>query len=243
MKDSVPATVAASIFGVTKLQFLQLRGAKYFNYMVHPKKNYRTEWQFSKEELLESLAQHVTANVSDINDPIPVRVVFKSYGRFIADPLLTILGALRRGELKAACTDEQSKGIRSLVLDRKAFLDWYQEYRSKCPLMTVEEVAIKLGINGEFAYQLAKSGLMAHQTFGKTPTKWIGEEDITGFNERYILLSKFAKAHGLNSKLVIDQLSDQGIYPVDEGASEKLRQKVYNRAQMPTASSLTAVLG
>lgn len=242
IRDSITSKNAAAILGVTKLQFSNLRKAGCFKHMVAPRKRHNAEWQFSRDEILTFLEQYIGPEVNEIADAISVAHVFKYYGAHIEDPLITLLGALRSGELKIICTKDKKLGIRGLLLSRKEFIAWYERYKCNTPLMTVVQVAKLLEINQEFTYQLINFNLLEHQTFGELTTKWISEENIKNFNEKFILLSKFKRDNGLRSNKIIAYLKEQNIFPVDHGSAPQLRQKVYIRAQMPIGASLPPAL-
>jgi hypothetical protein len=242
IKDSITSKNAAAILGLTKLQFSNRRKTGWFKHMVPPRKGQNSEWQFSRDEILSFLEQYVDPAIDEIADAISLAYVIKHYGAHIEDPLITLLSALRNGDLKIICTKDKKLGIRGLLLSRKEFIAWYERYKWNAPLMTVVQVAKILEINQEFAYQLITFNLLKHQTFGELATKWVSEENLKAFNKKFILLSKFKKDNGLTSNKIITYLNEQLIFPVDHGSAVQLRQKVYIRAQMPIGSSLPLTL-
>lgn len=243
LKDTITALEAAVILGVTKAQFRQLRENGCFKYAIPLKEGYCTHWQFSRQEILRFLDEFITRSRVLDDEYLSMPDVLKHFGGQLDKPLVTVLDAIRNGELPAGRVKfGKGTGIRSLVIKRGDFLSWYEKSKLKSDRISVPMAAKRLGINQEFAYQLVKQKLLRSSLDDGRTKRWISEGNLEEFQARYVLLSKLSKAMGIGSRALMDYLASREIRPVDYYQEEKLRQKVYDRLELFNISMTGGVI-
>ncbi len=149
------------------------------------------------------------------------------FGGQIDDPLITILQAVKDQELTVAARLESGSGLSSMLFSQFEFLAWYEKKKFKSNVISIPVAAKIMKIQQEFAYQLVEAGLLEISSPPKGATRWLTQTNIEQFQQKYILLSKLAKETMLSSKTLMSYFASFGIYPIDQGWVNPLRQKVY----------------
>lgn len=242
IKDCITAKDAALILGLTKLQFSQLRESGCFKNMIPPRKGHCAEWRFSKDEVLEYLGCFTDELGPWSSSVFTLAQVFKYYGGKIDNAVVSVLGAMERGELICRGIEEPSKGIRALLLDRNDFLGWYTRHKQHHDRNTIVQAAKILGVNQELTYQLVNHNFLDYEIVDNDLTRWISANHIKAFKVKYIFLSKLSKALGIKSRALMAYLKGCAIFPVDENQTWKLRQKLYLRSALEPLAILAEAL-
>lgn len=239
IKDPICAREAALILGLTKTQFSRLREKGCFDVMVPPGKDERGTWQFSRDEIYRYRDLFLEGLPEASGDYWSLTQLMQFYGGQIEDPLITILNAVERKELKISAKLNMSLGLSSMLFDRDDFLKWYEYYKAKKNLLSIPSTAKLLGVQQQFAYQLIENGLIETSLDSDGHSRWVSQEAISDFHNRYILLSKLAKKVQLSSRCLLSYLASREIYSVDREWEEPLRQKVYEREELANVQLLS----
>ncbi|MBO6557560.1 MAG: TniQ family protein [Pseudomonadales bacterium] len=226
--DIIDAKEGACLLGLTKKQFRMLAQNEYFSHAISPYENGHASWQFSRSELRRfgrMFADEVTHIDNDWWE-LP-RVI-----RFIApreeNPLLKIIEALGLGEIRGVRLSGDI-GFAGVRFNPEIIEGWYRSWRTN-GRMSIVDVAKRLGINQEFAYQLLNLGYIQHSMEGKL--RWISEDDLELFENQYVILSKLAKQTGTSSAALAKHIRQRGVSSCGGSKSHHLRQKLYQRDRL-----------
>lgn len=234
IKDFITAREAAVILGLTKVQFSILKNKNLFEVAIPPTKGVSAVWKFSRDEIC-SYKDKVLEGLSKLNDDTwTFTQILQFHSRSIDDPLVTILGAIEKREIKPLGRSNSKAGFSSMIFSRVEFLAWLETYRSRSSgdKMTVSVAAKLLGINQEFAYQLINHGYLDFVLTNGSSTKWITQNNIDVFSDRYILLSRLAKKSSLSSRVIKSYLETREVYSLDYEEKFQLRQKLYEKKDL-----------
>lgn len=225
LDDSLTAKDAAEYLGVTKKQFGQIQKQGYFAHKSAPGSATGGVWTFSKQEISEFLKELVHSG-SEPQEIVAMNQALKRFRAGVKEPLVIIVEAIREGVLIAygRCSDPT---IRELVFENQQFEDWYRGHSLDSKLFSITEAAKRMGIHQEFAYQLARTGLLETQCGGDQSGKSVSQQAIAKFHAEYVLLRDLAREAGRSSASVMRYLASQGIHSIDADWDQPLRQKVY----------------
>lgn len=229
LKDVLNAAEAATLLGVTKAQFKQLRDAGTFKQFSSPESDYCSTWQFSKMEIesyMEKVLRHTAVVQSDY---LCIPDIMRAYGHKCENLLSRLLEAVEANELIAKQFSAKPS-VRSLAIKKSDLLHWLDTTLPTDHYYSVPRVAKLLGVNQQFTYELVHYGLLHSD---ETDHGYdITDEHLMAFHIEYVLLSKLSKSTGVNSRNLIKHLMDYEIYSVDKDWPVKLRQKVYRREEV-----------
>ncbi|NJA08338.1 TniQ family protein [Methylococcaceae bacterium WWC4] len=235
----ITAHDAAEILGATKAQFAQLQNSGCFKFEIPPREGYCSTWQYSRLELatLIDIINRGAAPLTD--DCVLLAATLQNRIRgSIEMPFLHVFKAIVSGQLIVRKPDDQPRKFRNLWLDKAEICRWLNQLRPQMATLTVTNAAKVLGINEEFAYQLVNRGYLNHQLDSRN-AKRIFPDQINQFRQEYVMLSKLSEASGLSSARLVDILESSEIFPVDHNVADKLRQKLYRRADVLRTSALS----
>jgi len=232
LKSLVTAQEAAQLLGVTKAQFVQLQNSGCFKFEIPPREGYCTTWQYSRLEL-ESLIENINLGTAPLTAACATvsKIMQNQIQGRIEMPFLQVIKAIVAGQLVVRKPDNERYEIRGLFLDKVEFAAWLDQLRPNADVLSVTEAAKLLGINEEFGYQLVNHGYLNHKTDSRH-ARIIFPDHIRQFKQEYVILSKLAEDSECSSARIIELLDASEIYPVDHHDADKLRQKLYARAEV-----------
>lgn len=232
IKDYATAKEAATILGLTKLQFSQLHKKNVFEIAIAPGVDGNSVWKFSRDEICQYRDHHI-GNLSIVDgDTWSFPEILQYFGGRMDDALTTLLRAIAGRELLPVALNKNRVGFSSMMFSRKEFLLWYDLNKQKSEYLTIPRTAKLLGVNQEFTYQLINQGYLKYVTLAGNATRWVTQEQVDKFLNKYILLSKLAKKYLLNSRVLKSYLETREIYPIDYEKKFQLRQKVYEKKDL-----------
>ncbi|MCK9621781.1 MAG: TniQ family protein [Methylobacter sp.] len=232
LKMLIPANFAAHILGVTKAQFSQLQNSGCFKFETPPRIGYCSTWQYSQPELsaiIENINRGAAPSTSACLT-ISQIMQYHIQGR-IEMPFLQLIKAILSGRLIVRKSDPQILKIRALSIDGKEFMRWLNNLRPTPEYMSVTEASKLLGIHEEFTYQLVNRGYLHHKMDSRN-AKVIFPDHIRQFKQDYVILSKLSEESEMSSARIVEILESLEIFPADHKHYDKLRQKLYTRADI-----------
>lgn len=246
VNDIVDAKAAAIILGVSKTQLKTLIDREEFKYAMSPIEGSYSTWQFRRSELERYVKDLVVDAEPVTEESITISEIMSYFSGRADNLLLNVLDAFRDKSLIAECPVSEriiyELGIRSIGTNKEVFKKWYRDKFSDDEYLSIREVAHKLGINQEFAYQLVNNGFLKTSSDPNSPsTRKVSLSQFEDFRQKYVLLSKLSNALEQSSTHVLTCLRYLNVYPIDHETEIKLRQKVYKRqsiAKLPQYSSL-----
>ncbi|AMK76930.1 MULTISPECIES: TniQ family protein [Methylomonas] len=238
LNELITARRAAQILGVTKAQFAQLQNSGCFKFEVPPREEYCPTWQYSKLEL-ETVIENINRGAATVTDDCMVlSLTLQNHIRgSIEMPFRRVFKAIVSGQLIVRKPDDKICKLGDLWLDKTEFTSWLKKLRRKSDALSVTQAAKVLGINEEFCYQLVNGGYLNHK-INSNNAKVIFPDHIRQFRQEYVILSKLSNESRLTSGSIMELLQDLGVYPVDYEDYEKLRQKLYVRADVLKSTKL-----
>lgn len=239
LKSLITAHDAAEILGATKAQFAQLQNSGCFKFEVLPREGYCSTWQYSKLEL-ETIIDTINRGAAPPTDDcvLLAPALQNRIQGSIEMPFLQVFKAIVSGQLIVRKPDDQPRQFRNLWLDKAEFCRWLNQLRPQVAASTITKAAKLLRINEEFAYQLVNRGYLNHQLDSRN-AKRICPDHISQFRQEYVILSKLSESSGLSSATLVEMLASLEIVPVDHDMADKLRQKLYRRADVLKANALS----
>lgn len=228
LKSLLSAKEAASILGLTKSQFARLREVEDFGVISKPNEQGGSKWQFYRDDIYYYRDSFLDEVSNSPGDYWSLPQLLQYFGGQLDDPLITVLQAVKDQELIVAAKLESSIGLSSMLFSKPEFLTWYEKKKLNSNIVSIPVAAKRMNIHQEFAYQLAEAGLLELSPSSEGTKRRHMQTDIEQFQQKYVLLSKLAKKAKLSSRTIMSYLERNGIYPVDQGWSKPLRQKVYS---------------
>ncbi len=232
LQGLIPASKAAEVLGVTKAQFHQLQNTSCFKFEIPPRQDYCQTWQYSQPEL-DAIIENANKSASPMTaDCVTIAQIMQHHiqGKIEA-PFMQLFKAIFSGQLIVRKSDPAALKIRALAIDREEFLAWLNKLCPNLEVWSVTEAAKLLGVNEEFGYQLVNRGYLQYELDSRRG-KVIHPEHIKQFHQDYVILAKFLKELEIGADKVIEILKSFDVFPVDHDHSEKLRQKLYRRADL-----------
>lgn len=232
LKDTITSKDAASILGLTKRQFSQIRESGLFDYKK-PVSEVTANWQFSRTELYRFRKEFLNSiDESDGKDCFTLAQLLKYFGGQIDDGLLKFITVIKNGELKVMGRKRASYSITGVWVSKDEFTSWYKTYKKDKSFISVPCLAKVLGLQQQFTYQLVDNGLIKYIVCGGNKNRYIDFRDLEEFNDKYCILSKLSKSMRLYSKDLIYYLKTKNVLPVDHNWDVPLRQKVYEKSNL-----------
>lgn len=232
---------AQQLLGITKAQFYQLISAYHFLDAKSPEDDY-LKWQFSKESIARYL-QALFKNKTPIKEEtITVAEAMRIIGARVRPALPKLLSSIRNGNISVMVQRDQHKNIKSLRVSRKELKQWIINNDDMKDYLTIHQVAKRLNINQELAYQLVNKGLITHRLDNNSTKRLVSETFLELFDDEYIFLTGIAKATKIGSRTLMTYLAEKEIYPVDHKDDKKLRLKVFYKEDLKKLSILNGIL-
>lgn len=119
-------------------------------------------------------------------------------GNRIKEAYNEVISAMINQELPTVMLDIDRPTLRDIHIPTKALISWVNQKTKQHTYMTIPEMAKKLTISQQFAYELVNHQLMPYTIIKRNNTRWITEDNIKTFNKNYIILSKLAKEKGIS---------------------------------------------
>ena len=220
---------AAMLLGVTSAQLRIVIENGFLKDLFKPTDDYH-EWLISAEEIiLFKTKLHVnyrSSSDSKISISDALSFYSKGFDSLLADLLVAILD---RQITVIESTKEQY--VRDMQLDREEFMDWRKLKLFKPDKVSIVELAKRFEINQEAMYQIVNAGLIKVEDSGKNRlNRYVSEEEISAFKEKYAFLSKMALAMRRSPSRLKAQIKWHGVDPIDETLETDLRQTIYLRS-------------
>lgn len=230
LQGLIPASNAAHVLGVTKAQFHQLQNSGCFKFEIPPRQDYCQTWQYSLPEL-DAIIENANKGAAPMTaDSLTIAQIMQHHMKGkIEMPFMHLFRAILSDQLIVRKSAPSALKIRALAIDREEFMAWLNKLCPNPEVWSVTEASKLLGVNEEFGYQLVNRGYLQHELDSRRG-KVIHPEHITQFHQEYVILAKFLKEFEIGADKVIDILKSFDVFPVDHDHSEKLRQKLYRRA-------------
>ncbi len=223
-------TKARKYLGITKKQLYELLENNFIPKVIPPRENYCPTWLIPRESLRNIVYQLYEVR----NDQQVFNLGFGDAARIICgripNAFLHLLHAILNGEITISYSLseldlERYKQLHDFAICQVSLESWLKLQLDNPNYMTIPELAKQLGINQESAYQLVNFGLIEYDFIDNT--RLISQKHVNDFNQKYIILSQYAKELNTSSRYLARQLSERDIYPVDHDWDKRLRQKVY----------------
>ena len=231
INDVVDAKVAVSILGVSRSQLKMLVDRQEFKHAMPPIEGICPTWQFMKSELEGYVKNLVADAVPPSGESITIFEMMSYFSGRADNLLLNVLDAFRNKTLVVERPSERTlyeQGIRSIGTNKDAFQNWYLDKFTDEQYLTISQVANKLAINNEFAYQLVNNDLLKTSSDSKNiKSRRVSLTQFEDFKQKYVLLSKLSLVLEQSSTHVSACLRYLNVYPIDHEMENKLRQKVY----------------
>jgi hypothetical protein len=242
LRSLISAKEAATILGLTKLQFSRLRETGCFDVMVEPGAHGNMAWQFSRDEIHRYRDMFLKGLADVSGDYWSFPQLLQYFGGQIEDPLVTVLDAIEQKHLKVSARLNSAPGLSSMLFSKDDFLEWYERYKANSSLVSIPSTAKLLGLQQQFTYQLVEAGLIETSSNDGYSSRWVSQQGINDFRDKYVLLSKLAKKIQLNSRTLLNYLASREIYPIDQKWGQPLRQKVYERERLVDVQLLSGYI-
>lgn len=232
LNELVTARDAMEILGVTKAQFVQLQNNGSFKFEATPREGYCSTWKYSKFEL-ETLMETINRSAAPPSEDCILlsQILQNRIHGTIEMPFLHVYKGIVSGQLIVRKLDDKPRKLREFWLDKREFCYWLSQLQPKTDSITITEAAKVLGINEEFAYQLVNRGYLQHKLDSRN-AKMIFPDHVNRFRQEFVILSTLSEKSKYSSSRIIEILDGDDIYPVDHNQPEKLRQRLYARADV-----------
>ncbi|MBS7817476.1 helix-turn-helix domain-containing protein [Wohlfahrtiimonas chitiniclastica] len=225
--------------GITKKQLYELLDNNTFPQAIPPRQGKNSTWHIPKKDLDELLEKLTKQS----HNRIPADLTFGEATRIICGRIpqdfSQLLQAILNHEIiignnnKSPCAISNFRNFR---IFRPLLEIWIQRKLMLHDCYTIPDLAKYLRVNQESAYQIVNFGLIDYETIGST--RLITQQHLDIFNQKYILLSHYARLHKVSSKLLIYRLSEFDIYPIDHTWDNKLRHKIYAQSAHETIEQI-----
>lgn len=233
VNDMFSFTEARNYLGITKKQLYELLENNFIPKVIPPRENYCPTWLIPRESL-----EDVVYKLYEVSNKQQVfNLSFGDAARIICgripDAFLHLLHAILNGEITISyhfseLDLERHKQLHYFAICQASLELWIKSQLDNPNYMTIPELAKQLGINQESAYQLVNFGLIEYDFVDNT--RLISRKNQDDFNQKYVLLSHYAKKSNTSSRYLMRQWGEKGIFPVDYSGYRKLRQRIYCRA-------------
>ncbi|NWK76913.1 TniQ family protein [Aquitalea sp. LB_tupeE] len=176
----------------------------------------RLRWVFEKsdlDKLLGGLNIQVHAT-PDCDSVISLEKICRSRSSHGAD-LVTLLNAIRAGELDCIARDPCYPGIRGLMLDMKQFETWFTARWQSQPFFTMQLAARYLGLKGYTLHWLRDHGFL-HDLLPPERTRGLSlpKTTLDRFKSRYLWGHALEEMTGYGRSNVARALINRGLIPV-----------------------------
>lgn len=235
VNDMFSFTEARNYLGSTKKQLYELLENNFIPKVIPPRENYCPTWLIPRESL-----ENIVYQLYEVSNKLQVfNLSFGDATRIICgrtpDAFLHLLHAILNGEITISYSFREldlkrHKQLHDFAICQVSLESWIKLQLDNPNYMTIPKLAKQLGINQESAYQLVNFGLIEYVAIDNI--RFISQKHLDDFNEKYLLLSCYAKERNSSSRYLMRLLSERGIFPVDQVWSRKLRIKVYIKSSI-----------
>lgn len=187
------------------------------------------DWIHKWTEMLETLAEH---------DKVPSWAFsldqLLRYGPMDEHRICSLLRDVEARVFQPIGRYTKSVGMAGLLFHRDQLLERYEGQTST--VLSIPDVADRLGVKQEVAYALANLGLLEIEmyTCGRRQAQGVSTTSLEKFLTSYVLAADIAKSLHRSSRVVIAALSADGIEPVAGPALGNCRQTIYLRKDLRT---------
>ena len=187
------------------------------------------DWIHKWTEMLETLAEH---------DKVPSWAFsldqLLRYGPMDEHRICSLLRDVEARVFQPIGRYTKSVGMAGLLFHRDQLLERYEGQTST--VLSIPDVADRLGVKQEVAYALANLGLLEIEmyTCGRRQARGVSTTSLEKFLTSYVLAADIAKSLHRSSRVVIAALSADGIEPVAGPALGNCRQTIYLRKDLRT---------
>ncbi len=231
LRNIINFTEAQQRLGLTKKQFSQIIVSNHFPEAKRPGYDF-IKWQFSKESIEHYLRCLFKNKIPIQEETVTIAEAMKVVGGRVRPALPKLLESIRERSISVTIQRDNYKNIKSLRVSREQLKQWIVDNDDMKDYLTIPQVAKRLNINQEFAYQLANTGLITYQLDNNSKERLISEVFLELFTKKYIFLAEIAKATKIGSRTLITYLAEKEIYPIDHLSDKKLRLKVFSRESL-----------
>ena len=187
------------------------------------------DWVLQWTELIESLAEHYTVPSQATTLDQLLR-----YGPLDEQRICNLLRDVEARVFLPIGRYTKSVGMAGLLFHCDQLLERYEGQTST--VLSIPDVADRLGVKQEVAYALANLGLLEIEmyTCGRRQARGVSTTSLEKFLTSYVLAADIAKSLHRSSRVVIAALSADGIEPVAGPALGNCRQTIYLRKDLRT---------
>lgn len=196
------------------------------------------DWVHKWTEMLESLTEH---------DKVPPWSVsldqLLRYGPLDDHRICSLLRDVEARVFQPIGRYTESVGLAGLLFHCDQLLERYGGQTST--ILSIPDVADRLGVKQEVAYALANLGLLEIElyTCGRRQARGVSATSLEKFLACFVFVSNVAKSLGRSPRAVITALTEDGVKPVAGPALRNCRQTVYFRKDLETIPWLASAPG
>lgn len=185
------------------------------------------DWVNKWTEMLEALTEHDAVPSWGISLDQLLR-----YGPLDEQRLCILLRDVEARVFQPIGRYTNSFGLAGLLFHRDQLLERYEGQTNT--ILSIPEVANRLGVKQEVAYALAPLGLLEVEMYicGRRQAQGVSIRSLEKFHSVYVLATNVAKSFGRSPRAVITALTADGIEPVAGPALGNCRQTVYLREDL-----------
>ncbi|MBW7834607.1 MAG: hypothetical protein H3C29_15495 [Simplicispira suum] len=196
------------------------------------------DWVLKWTEVIESLAEHYTVPSQATTLDQLLR-----YGPLDEQRICNLLRDVEARVFLPIGRYTKAVGLAGFLFHCDQLLERYGDQTST--VLSIPDVADRLGVKQEVAYALANLGLLEIEmyTCGRRQARGISTTSLEKFLACYVLASNVAKSLGRAPRAVITALTADGIEPVAGPALGNCRQTVYLRKDLELIPWLASASG
>lgn len=153
-----------------------------------------------------------------------------------AKQFVAMILAIQSGQLSVWVPPQARQQIGSWLLNEEEVANWRSQEQEKRPVrLSINDVALQLGVKQEVAYALVRSGILPAvvEKIGRRAAQWVNASALHQFRKRYVLGNELARLSGTSPKQIAQRLRISGILPVagPTSASAPCRQYIWKRTR------------
>jgi len=231
LSDRISEKEAGRVLGISVNRLRQLNQAKLLS---GARRSKGIAKQFSYKNISKFLARFKAASNGQYNDARSL----KDINKYIAgsdQEFIAIVEAMLERTLPIAGHEPSLGLLGGIQLSQKSLDEWREKRQSR--ILTVDEVARRLGLKQEVAYQLVHRGFIKSRTekIGRRLTRVIFDEDIQEFSSKYISAVEMSNLYGKSPRWLVHNLFKRMVYPeigprIDGGRQYFYLRQVVNRS-------------
>lgn len=226
LADRISEKEAGRVLGISVNRLRQLNEAKLLS---SARRSRGIAKQFSYKNISKFLARFKTVSSEQCSDARSL----KGINKYIAasdQEFIAIVEAMLGRALNIVGHEPSLGLLGGIHLSQRSLEEWREKRRRR--ILTVDEVARRLGLKQEVTYQLVHRGFIKSRTekIGRRLGRVIFEEDIQEFSLKYISAVEMAETYGTSPRSLVQKLFKRMIHPETGPKIDGGRQYFYLRA-------------